>query len=186
MFCEVKARFGKVDIFVASARPEAAEFFTTAMDITLQQWDTAFDSQAKAFLIVVRVASALMPEGGRIISMTYAQGSRTGVLRPWVGIGSAKAAMESLVRYFAVALAKCGITINAISPGWTENSVLNSLPDQVQAEILPVLAARAQREDLPDAHERKGRFRPKKRHSRRGPAKTFRLRDDLAAKRSIQ
>ena len=47
-------------------------------------------------------------------------------------MGSAKAALESLVRYFAVALAKRGITVNAISPGWTENSVLNSLPEPVQ------------------------------------------------------
>jgi NAD(P)-dependent dehydrogenase (short-subunit alcohol dehydrogenase family) len=102
------------------------------MDITLQQWDAAFDSQAKAFLIAVREASALMPAGGRIFAITYAQGSRTGGLLPWVGMGSAKAALESLVRYFAVALAKRGITVNAISPGWTENSVLNSFPDQVQ------------------------------------------------------
>jgi len=109
MFGEVKAQFGKLDIFVANARPEAAEFFTPAMDITLQQWDTAFDSQAKAFLIAVREASALMPKGGRIIAMTYAQGTRTGGLQPRVGMGSAKAAMESLVRYFAVALAKRGI-----------------------------------------------------------------------------
>lgn len=47
-------------------------------------------------------------------------------------MGSAKAALESLVRYFAVALAKRGITVNAISPGWTEDSVLNTLPQQVQ------------------------------------------------------
>jgi enoyl-[acyl-carrier-protein] reductase (NADH) len=40
--------------------------------------------------------------------------------------------MESLVRYFAVALAQRGITVNAISPGWTEDSVLNTLPDPVQ------------------------------------------------------
>ena len=38
-------------------------------------------------------------------------------------MGSAKAALESLVRYFAVALAKQGITVNAISPGWTEDSI---------------------------------------------------------------
>jgi len=50
-------------------------------------------------------------------------------------MGSAKAALESLVRYFAVALAKRGITVNAISPGWTEGSVLNSLPEQVQELI---------------------------------------------------
>jgi len=47
-------------------------------------------------------------------------------------MGSAKAALESLVRYFAVTLAKRGITVNAISPGWTEDSVLNSLPQTVQ------------------------------------------------------
>ena len=132
MFGEVRKQFGKLDIFVSNARPEAAEFFQPPMDITLQQWDAAFDSQAKAFLIAAREAAALMSEGGRIVAITYAQGSRTGGLLPWVGMGSAKAALESLVRYFAVALAKRGITVNAISPGWTENSVLNSLPEPVQ------------------------------------------------------
>jgi len=132
MFSEVKTRFGKLNIFVCNARPEAAEFFQPPMDITLRQWDSACDSQAKGFLLSAQQASHLMPEGGRIIAITYAQGSRTGGLQSWVGMGSAKAAMESLVRYFAVALAQRGITVNAISPGWTENSVLNSLPDQVQ------------------------------------------------------
>ena len=135
MFESVKKRFGKLDIFVSNARPEASEFFYPPMDITLQQWDTASDSQAKAFLIAVREASGLMPEGGRIVAITYAQGSRAGSLLPWVGMGSAKAALESLVRYFAVALAKRGITVNAISPGWTEDSVLNSLPPEVQTLI---------------------------------------------------
>lgn len=132
MFGEVKKQFGTLDIFVSNARPEAPEFFQPPMDITLKQWDAAFDSQGKAFLVGVREAAALMSDGGRILAMTYAQGSRTGGLLPWVGMGSAKAALESLVRYFAVALAKRGITVNAISPGWTEDSVLNSLPDPVQ------------------------------------------------------
>src|SRR5213595_2051796 len=47
-------------------------------------------------------------------------------------MGSAKAALESLVRYFAVAVARRGITVNALSPGWTEDSVLNTLPEQAQ------------------------------------------------------
>ena len=132
MFGKVQSEFGKLDIFVSNARPEAAAFFYPPMDVTLEQWDAAFDSQAKAFLVGVREAASLMGNGGRILAITYAQGSRTGGLQPWVGMGSAKAAMESLVRYFAVALAKRGITVNAISPGWTEDSVLNSLPPQVQ------------------------------------------------------
>jgi enoyl-[acyl-carrier protein] reductase III len=91
-----------------------------------------FRFSGKAFLVAVREVSALMPDGGRILALTYAQGSRTGGVQPWVGMGSAKAALEALVRYFAVALAKRGITVNAISPGWTENSVLNTLPTAAQ------------------------------------------------------
>lgn len=135
MFRKVKASFGKLDIFVSNARPEVPAFFQPPLDITLQQWDTAFDSQAKAFLVGVREALPLMGDGGRIFAITYAAGSRTGGLQPWVGMGSAKAALESLVRYFAVAVAKRGITVNAISPGWTEDSVLNTLPEQAQQLI---------------------------------------------------
>lgn len=46
--------------------------------------------------------------------------------------GAAKAVLEALVRYYAVALATRGITVNAISPGWTEDSVFNTLPEQAQ------------------------------------------------------
>src|SRR5262245_14183465 len=132
MVQKVKGEFGSLDIFVSNARPEVPAFFQSPLDITLAQWDTAFDSQAKAFLIGVREALPLMGDGGRIFAITYAEGSRTGGLQPWVGMGSAKAALESLVRYFAVAVAKRGITVNAISPGWTEDSVLNTLPEQAQ------------------------------------------------------
>jgi NAD(P)-dependent dehydrogenase (short-subunit alcohol dehydrogenase family) len=132
MLGKVKAEFGKLDIFVSNARPEMAAFFQPPMEITLEQWDMAFDSQAKAFLVAVREVATFMGEGGRIFAITYAEGSRTGSLQPWVGMGSAKAALETLVRYFAVTLAKRGITVNAISPGWTEDSVLNKLPTQAQ------------------------------------------------------
>lgn len=132
MFNKIKSEFGSLDIFVANARPEANEFFYPPMEITLQQWDTAFNSQSSAFLVAVREATQLMPDNGRIIAITHAPGGRTGSLQPWVAMGSAKAALESLVRYFAVALARRGITVNAISPGWIEDSVLNSLPEPVQ------------------------------------------------------
>jgi enoyl-[acyl-carrier protein] reductase III len=132
MFRQVQGDFGSIDIFVSNARPEIPAFFQGPLDITLEQWDASFDSQAKAFLVAVREAIPLMGAGGRIFAITYAEGSRTGGLQPWVGMGSAKAALESLVRYFAVALARRGITVNAISPGWTEDSVLNTLPEEAQ------------------------------------------------------
>ena len=132
MFQQVRSEFGSLDIFVANARTEAPTFYQPPMDISLDQWDTALDSQAKAFLISVREAAPLMRDGGRIVAITYAPGGRFGSWQPWVAMGAAKAAMESLVRYFAVALAPRNITINSISPGGVEDSVLNSLPDAFQ------------------------------------------------------
>src|SRR5437899_6706468 len=132
IFEKVRTEFGSLDIFVSNARTEAPTFYQAPMEITLSQWDTAVDSQAKAFLVAAREAAALMPNGGRIVAITFAPGGRFGSWQPWVAMGAAKAAMESLVRYFAVALAARGITVNSISPGWVEDSVLNSLPEAFQ------------------------------------------------------
>ena len=74
-----------------------------------------------------REAAPLMSNGGRIVAITFAPGGRFGSWQPWVAMGAAKAAMEVLVRYFAVALASRGITVNTISPGWIEDSVLKQL-----------------------------------------------------------
>ena len=135
LFDQIKKDFGQLDIFVSNARPEAPEFFAAPLTITLDQWNAAFQSQATAFLVGAREAAKLMRDGGRMIAITYAPGGRTGGLQPWVAMGSAKAALESLVRYFAVTLAQRGITVNAVSPGWTEDSVLNTLPTQAQELI---------------------------------------------------
>jgi len=135
IFERVRTEFGSLDIFVSNARTEAPTFYQAPMEITLSQWDTAVDSQAKAFLVAAREAAALMPNGGRIVAITFAPGGRFGSWQPWVAMGAAKAAMESLVRYFAVALAARGITVNSISPGWVEDSVLNSLPEAFQTGL---------------------------------------------------
>ena len=132
IFSSVKDRFGKLDVFVGNARPELSTFYTAPIEITLEQWDMAMDSQAKSFLQSIQESIRLMSDGGRIIAITYAPSARTGSWQNWVAMGSAKAAMESLCRYFAVTLAKRGITVNALSPGLTEDSVLNGLPEEVQ------------------------------------------------------
>jgi enoyl-[acyl-carrier protein] reductase III len=135
MFDRACTELGGLDVFVSNARPELPAFFSGPTDITLEQWDVAFDSQAKAFLVAVQESARAMADGGRIIAVTYATGSRTGGLQPWVAMGSAKAALESAVRYAAVAVARRGITVNSVSPSWTEDSVLNTLPDQAQGLI---------------------------------------------------
>lgn len=135
MVQRAKSEFRKLDIFVSNARTDLPTFYQGVMDIPIEKWDAAMDSQAKAFLVATRELLPLMPDGGRIVAITYAPGARTGSWQPWVAMGSAKAALESLCRYFAVALAKRRITVNAISPGVIEDSVLNTLPPPVKEQI---------------------------------------------------
>ena len=132
LFQRTRSEFGTLDILVSNARSEIPTFYEPPLDIAPEKWDTACNSQGRAFLLEVQKAAKIMGQGGRIIAVTYADGSRTGSWLPWVAMGSAKAAMESLVRYFGVALARRGITVNAVSPGFTEDSVLNSLPEAAQ------------------------------------------------------
>src|SRR5712691_4880916 len=131
LFRRVGDEFGSLDVFVANARTDVGTFYEPTMTISLDKWDTAMNSQAKAFLVGAREAEKLMPTGGRIIAITYAPGGRYGSWQSWVGMGAAKSALETLTRYVAVALAPRGITVNALSPGWVEDSVLNTLPDAV-------------------------------------------------------
>src|SRR3989449_6156467 len=77
MFGRVKSEFGALDIFVSNARPELSAFYQAPMDITLDKWDMALDSQAKAFLVGVHESTRLMGKGGRILAVTYAPSART-------------------------------------------------------------------------------------------------------------
>ena len=131
MFEKVEREFGSLDVLVSNARPELAAFYQRPMELTLEQWRMAIDSQAQAFLLEAQTAARLMPDGGRIIAISYSPSGHTGSWQPWVAMGAAKAAMDALVRYFAVALGPRGITVNVVSPGATEDSVVGRLPTEV-------------------------------------------------------
>ena len=142
MFNQVEKALGGLDIFVTNARPDLPGFYHRPLEITLEQWHMALDSQAQAFLLGAQESARVMPDRGRIIAITYTPGGRNGSWQPWVAMGAAKAALDSLIRYFAVALAPRGITVNGISPGGifgppnvVEGGVLRVLPQQIQEAI---------------------------------------------------
>ena len=131
LFKRVRDEFGSLDIFISNARSEVGTFYEPPLSIALEKFDSAMDSQAKAFLVGAREAEKLMADRGRIIAITYAPGGVYGSWQSWVAMGAAKSALEVLARYMAVALAPRGITVNIISPGWIDDSVLNTLPEPV-------------------------------------------------------
>ncbi|HWE24724.1 MAG TPA: SDR family oxidoreductase [Myxococcales bacterium] len=132
MFSRVKEAWDALDIYVSNARASVGTgFYAPPMEISLEQWHATLDTQATEFLVACREAVSMMGKNGRIFAVTYSPGSIKGSWQPWVAMGSAKAAKESLVRYFAVALARRGITVNSISPGACDDSVLSGLPREV-------------------------------------------------------
>src|SRR5437762_12825571 len=48
---KVQGEFGKLDIFVSNARPDLPGFYRRPLDITLEQWPMAPNSQARACLL---------------------------------------------------------------------------------------------------------------------------------------
>src|SRR2546429_1194735 len=60
LFGRVRDEFGSLDIFVSNARTDVGSFYEPPMAISLDKWDTAMNSQARAFLIGVREAATLI------------------------------------------------------------------------------------------------------------------------------
>jgi NAD(P)-dependent dehydrogenase (short-subunit alcohol dehydrogenase family) len=128
MVRDVRDQFGALDIFVHNALGDLLGFMSPPLQVTLEQWNAALECQQQAFLVGVQTAAPLLRDKGRIIAMSYWPGSHLGGFLPYFAMGTNKAAIEAMCRYFAVALAPRKITVNAICPGITDDSIVNHLP----------------------------------------------------------
>lgn len=106
----VRARYGRLDVLVHNAatwtpmEPGAADLEALHADVA-----AALDP----LLAVSPVLPGLMGNGGRVIAVSSTGAHR--VVPRYVSLGVAKAALESLIRYLAVALSPHGIAVNAVS-----------------------------------------------------------------------
>ena len=142
MFRKVQGEFGKLDIFVSNARPDLPGSTTGLWTLRLSNGTWRSIPRPGRSCWEPRSQPASCPMGAGSLPSLTAPGGRTGSWQPWVAMGAAKAAMDSLVRYFAVALALRGITVNGISPGGifgppnvVEGGVLRVLPEEIQEAI---------------------------------------------------
>ena len=133
---QVHERFGALDIYVHNALGDLLGFMSHPLQVTLEQWNAACQCQQQAFLVGVQTAAPLLRDRGRIVAVSYWPGSHLGGFLPYFAMGANKAGLEAMCRYFAVALAPCGITVNAVCPGITDDSILNKLPPQAEQAIL--------------------------------------------------
>ena len=94
-------------------------------EMTDEKWDETFDVDLKGMLRVIRPALPAMDAGASIICLS----SIMGVAYGWdehVHYSSAKAGVVGLVRGLAVEVAKRGIRVNGIAPGYIRTAQLLS------------------------------------------------------------
>jgi NAD(P)-dependent dehydrogenase (short-subunit alcohol dehydrogenase family) len=125
MVAETLRRAGRLDVLVNCAAAAPAEGF---LDMSAEAWDRALKVNVRAVALAMAAAGREMAkrDGGRIINVTSAASRMA--LPNYATYAATKAAVDSLTRSGAAALAKHGVRVNSLSPGMMDT------PLQLQTE----------------------------------------------------
>ncbi len=124
IFEDIKERFGKLDILISNA---ALGLYTKMIDIDDKAWDLSMHTNARAFLNCVQLASPIMPDHGRVVTLSSLGSIR--YIPGYASIGVSKAAIENMVKYMAIELASRRITVNCVSGGFIDTNALKVFPN---------------------------------------------------------
>lgn len=113
MFDSIDERWGRLDVFMANA---AASAFKPITELKGYHLDRTYHVVIHSTVQCVQRCIPLMAgRPGRIIAMSSMGSGFT--LPRYTALGTAKAALESLVRYLGTELGPKNITCNALNPG---------------------------------------------------------------------
>ena len=116
LFDALKEKWGTIDFIVhAVAYSDKSELKGQYVDTTRDNFRQTMEISCYSFTDIARRASEMMPDGGSMITLTYAGAER--VMPNYNVMGVAKAALEASVRYLSVDLGRKGIRVNALSAG---------------------------------------------------------------------
>jgi enoyl-[acyl-carrier protein] reductase III len=145
MFQEIETRYGKLDILVNNA---ASGVPRPALELDAKGWAWTMDINARAFLLCAQKAARLMPEGGKMVSIS-SLGAHL-VLPVYTSVGVSKAALEALTRYLAIELAPKKICVNGVSAGAVESEALKLYANDASLPFFSVQKTPAGRMVLPE------------------------------------
>ncbi|MER8568522.1 SDR family oxidoreductase [Mesorhizobium sp. M0924] len=132
LFDEAESEFGAIDIVVANAGVAVIKPLTEA---TEADFDHVFGTNAKGTFFVLQEAARRVRNGGRIIAVSTG-GTKMFFTQTALYLGS-KGAVEQFVRVLSRELGPRGITVNALSPGFTDTDLLPERDRAVAAGMSP-------------------------------------------------
>lgn len=117
-----------VRYFVANA---GVQTFQRALDLTIEDWDLVLDVNARGTMLSLQEAARCMPDGTAIVAVASIQGRIGGPYYPHYS--ASKAAIISLVKSFALALAPRLIRVNSVAPGIIETALWDEADARLSA-----------------------------------------------------
>jgi 3-oxoacyl-[acyl-carrier protein] reductase len=128
-------RFGRIDVLVNNAGMLTVGTEQTAkrfVDLEENDWDLDIALNLKtAFNMTRAVLPGMVEQGwGRVVMVSSVTGPLVSNLES-AGYGAAKAGMDGMMRGIALEVARSGVTVNSVAPGWIATG--SSTPEELVA-----------------------------------------------------
>jgi len=111
---------GGLDIFVGNAGIWPVEDIPAA-DLPDDRWRRTMRENVDSMFYTTRAALKVMDPNGRVVLIASTAGQRGEAMHS--DYGASKGAMISFVKSIAIEVAKQGITVNAVAPGWVDTEM---------------------------------------------------------------
>lgn len=120
LFQETSMAFGRLDILINNAGIFWAK---PILETTEEEYDQMFAVNAKGQFFALQEAAKHMADGGRIVNIST---GATKLAFPGISVyGASKSALEFFTKVAAKELGARNITVNTVSPGYTETDMLS-------------------------------------------------------------
>ena len=120
LFQETNTAYGRLDILINNAGIFWAK---PILETTEEDYDQMFAVNAKGQFFALQEAAKYMADGGRIVNIST---GGTKLAFPGISVyGASKSALEFFTKVAAKELGARNITVNTVSPGYTETDMLS-------------------------------------------------------------
>ncbi len=129
----VVERFGKIDVLVNNAGITRDR---SLAKMSSEEWDAVLQTNlSSVFHLTSQVLPQMVQSGyGRIVNISSVIGIHGNFGQ--ANYAAAKAGIIGFTKSAAIELAKKGVTVNAIAPGFIETEMIAAMPDEVRGRIL--------------------------------------------------
>lgn len=119
-FAAIDREFGRIDLLVNNAGIAVTK---AALELAADEWDNVVDTNLRGAFLMAQAAAKRMSaqKSGSIINISSIYG--IGVAGHIVPYAAAKAGMIQMTKALALELARYGVRVNALAPGYVETDM---------------------------------------------------------------